>query len=325
LVRVGTDIERAGGAGLLVDMLPEGAPERGLALAQAEALLADDAIILCTATMQNPAGLGQMLARPERLLLANVFAPAHRSELAEIAPLASTAPQMLQRAQAWMVLIGKRPVLTAPRPGLIAGRLTARLYEAVDHVLIHGTTPWELDEAMEDFGCDPPPCAAQDLSGLDQFHAHRQGMRPLPISGRMLQEGRLGRKVGVGWYRYPGGGGAVVDPLLEDMVTEEAYFAKMERQEYLPGQIRARLVLAMINAAAEIRGDGDVAAGDIDLVSVLGLGFPRSSGGVLHFADRLGAARLVAMLEALEPEDAGLWRPAAYIRACAQAGRSLSS
>ncbi|MFK5997198.1 MAG: 3-hydroxyacyl-CoA dehydrogenase family protein [Rhodobacterales bacterium] len=54
--------------------------------------------------------------------------------------------------------------------------------------------------------------------------------RYIPIADRMVEEGRLGKKSGVGWYRYPGGGGAVIDPLLEDMIIEESYFAKVSRR-----------------------------------------------------------------------------------------------
>jgi len=74
---------------------------------------------------------------------------------------------------------------------------------------------------MVDFGYAMGPYEAQDLSGLDIAHANRQRQAPtrdpnrryIPIADRMIELGKLGRKTGAGWYRYPGGGGKVEDPI----------------------------------------------------------------------------------------------------------------
>lgn len=117
-------------------------------------------------------------------------------------------------------------------------------FQEADVLLFEGTNPWELDEAAVSSGFRQGPCEMQDLLGLDivqrdrmQFWPHHL---PIPILGRMLQEGRLGKKVGVGWYRYPGGG-RVVDPLIEDLIREECYFAKVDRRDIPDAEIGERL------------------------------------------------------------------------------------
>ena len=97
-------------------------------------------------------------------------------------------------------------------------------------LMFYHTTPWELDEALLLSGAQIGPCAAQDLFGLGRV-IKTMPERPTPILKRMVAEGRLGKSAGVGFYRYPGGGGAVEDPLLEDMYREEAWFAGVERSE----------------------------------------------------------------------------------------------
>lgn len=97
-------------------------------------------------------------------------------------------------------------------------------------IFLH-TTPWELDEALSDWGYTLGPCEAQDLVGLDLVLQARPDADASPILSRMVAEGRLGKKGGWGYYRYPGGGGAVIDPLIDDLVQEEAWFAKVMRQE----------------------------------------------------------------------------------------------
>lgn len=113
---------------------------------------------------------------------------------------------------------------------LIATTLQDAFWLRGEHLLMHHTNPWELDEALTAWGYAVGPCEAQDLIGLEPVLI-RQPARPVPILPRMVAEGRMGKIGGVGYYRYPGGGGAVIDPLIEDLIREEAWFAKVARVE----------------------------------------------------------------------------------------------
>ena len=103
-------------------------------------------------------------------------------------------------------------------------------WQAGEMLMYHHTNPWELDEALCAWGYDVGPCEAQDLIGLEKVLA-LDPHRPVPILPRMVAEGRMGKGSGVGYYRYPGGGGAVIDPLIEDLILEEAWFGKITRSE----------------------------------------------------------------------------------------------
>jgi 3-hydroxyacyl-CoA dehydrogenase len=113
-------------------------------------------------------------------------------------------------------------------------------WQQAEQVMLHHTNPWELDEALEQFGYGTGPCVAQDHVGLDKVLG-RQPRRPCPILPRMVAEGRHGKLAGVGYYRYPGGGGAVIDPLIEDLIREEAWFGKVERVELDDTELVARM------------------------------------------------------------------------------------
>ncbi|MEM9011092.1 MAG: enoyl-CoA hydratase-related protein [Pseudomonadota bacterium] len=223
---------------------------------------------------------------------------------------------------------------TAGAPDNVVGdRILARYREAADTVFMDGSTPWEVDEAMVAFGYVMGPYEAEDLSGLDIAHAQRRredatrdpNRRYIPIADRMIELGKLGRKTAAGWYRYPGGAGKVEDPIVADLAVEEAHFAGITRTDYEPHEIEERIVLAMINEAADVLHQGIArSASDIDLVSVHRLGFPRWRGGLMHYADTLGVAEIVARLQGLAEEDPVAWRLSPLLKQCAESGTRLA-
>ncbi|MCW1930946.1 3-hydroxyacyl-CoA dehydrogenase family protein [Pararhodobacter zhoushanensis] len=166
----------------------------------------------------------------------------------------------------------------------LGAELVAALEDEAEALVFEGSTPWDIDAAAEAVGFALGPCAAQDLRGLDRAYArHRLTGHPLPVVDRMVPEGRLGRKGGVGWYRYPGGGGRVIDPLVEDLAREEAHFAGVTPRAISDSEIAARLSRALLRAAKGLVAEPGV----IDLLSVLACGFPADTGGVLFAAQPL--------------------------------------
>ncbi|AXI43745.1 3-hydroxyacyl-CoA dehydrogenase family protein [Sulfitobacter sp. SK011] len=132
-------------------------------------------------------------------------------------------------------------------------------WRAAEHLLLHHTNPWELDEALTAWGYSMGPCEAQDLLGLDRVLARRPEPNG-PILRRMVAEGRMGKIGGVGYYRYPGGGGAVIDPLIEDLIREEAWFAKVNRVEISDAALVSTMNAALRSALAENNADPSLLA-----------------------------------------------------------------
>lgn len=141
-----------------------------------------------------------------------------------------------------------------------------------EQLMFHHTNPWELDEALCAWGYGMGPCEAQDLIGLEKVLA-RQPMRPVPILPRMVAEGRMGKGGGVGFYRYPGGGGAVIDPLIEDLILEEAWFGKVQRLE-LSEDVLVRRMNTVLGAACETLRRGGMASDVIGDLAIKAVHFP---------------------------------------------------
>jgi len=195
-------------------------------------------------------------------------------------------------------------------------RIDARCYDAAEIILLLGAIPWDIDEAMVEFGFAIGPLQAQDLIGHDVGYARRKyrrenrkaGCRYVTIYDRMVEEGRIGKKGSVGWYRYPGGGGPVEDPLIEDLVAEEAWFAKVPRRPFTKDEITRRLVSAMISEAYSLLGEWSTPSADeIDRLSIDACGFPKSRGGLISHAIAIGLNSIIADLEEFLVDDPSTW------------------
>ena len=324
-----TDPADGADAGLAIEAAFESMEVKKQVFARLEAALSPDAVLATNTSYLDIDAMAAGLADPSRLVGLHFFAPAHIMKLLEIVRGAKTSDTALATGFALARRLKKTPVLSGVCDGFIGNRILARYREAADTLLMDGSTPPEVDEAMVDFGYAMGPYEAQDLSGLDIAFANRRrqdatrdpARRYIPIADRMVELGKLGKKTGAGWYRYPGGNGKVEDPIVADLCIEEAYFAKVKRRDIPADEIRHRLVLAMINEAADILAEGIAqSAADIDLVTVAGYGFPRWRGGLMHHADTVGAAAILEALRELEREDPIAWKPSAAIVACAEKG-----
>src|SRR5664279_16387 len=89
----------------------------------------------------------------------------------------------------------------------------------------------------------------------------------------------------------------------------------------LPGLLVARTAAMLVNEAADVVGQGVASAADVDTAMRLGVGYPV---GPLEWGDRIGSARVVALLDALASAYMdGRYRACTTLRRAAWSGRSL--
>ncbi len=323
----------ASGASLAIEAAFESMEVKHAVFGALQEHLSPDAILATNTSYLDINEIATGVSDPSRVVGLHFFAPAHIMKLLEIVKAVETSDRALATGYALAKKLRKVPVLAGVCDGFIGNRILARYREASDTVLMDGSTPWEIDEAMVEFGYAMGPYEAQDLSGLDIAHANRRRQdatrdpkrRYIPIADRMVELGKLGRKTGAGWYRYPGGGGKVEDPIVADLALEEAHFAGLTRTSYDSDEVRERTLLAMINEASDILGEGIAqSAADIDLVTVFGYGFPRWRGGLMHYADTVGAKAIVSKIRSLAKEDEVVWQVSPVLQFCAQNNVALA-
>ena len=82
----------------------------------------------------------------------------------------------------------------------------------------------------------------------------------------------------------------------------------------------------VVNEAARVIAEGIVSkASDLDVASVLGMGFPPFRGGVVKWADTVGAPRVAARLADWAKSYGPLFTPSEYLAQCAAARAPLAA
>lgn len=265
--------------------------------------------ILASNTSTIPiARLAEELTRPERFCGIHFFHPVSTRSLVEIIRGPKTSDQTIVRVVDYVRSIGKVPIIVADGPGFLVNRLLAPyLNEALD-MLLEGAGVEQIDRAATRFGLAMGPLRILDEIGLDTtmncgrvlWEAFPDRIEPSPLLVTMLKRGRLGRKRGKGFYSYLDGVSRNDPPRFDPDV--EAIIAEWARPpRRLDNQaIIDRLLMPMVLEASRLLEEKRVAAAaDVDLAVVLGLGFPASRGGLLRWADTLGASRIVETLQSL--------------------------
>ncbi len=224
------------------------------------------------------AGLGVLTQQPQdcdmAVLPSLIFAaPLHLHEVVEVLP-GQFGPDKLEKLMFFLSLLQKTPVQVTQ--SVVLALLDALLGE-LDELLLRGAFHTEIDDALRNQGAPRGVFETQDLIGLERAYSRRRcaGVPRLLVQDRMIEEGRLGKHVGVGWYRYPGGGGAVEDPLIEDLIAEEAHFAGIQRKD-IPADHALKWMLDQLRLTRDRLVQGGVPPETIDLACTQGLGLPQA-------------------------------------------------
>jgi 3-hydroxyacyl-CoA dehydrogenase len=249
------------------------------------------------------------MRHPQRLIGMHFFNPAHRMPLVEIVRRAATPPAILATAIRWSKTLRKTPVLVASREGFLVTRVFVPYVQEAFWLLEEGASAAAIDAAAVAFGFPMGPLVLMDMTGLDILaHSQRVLVSALPrhgslspIVGCLVDRGQLGQKAGSGIYRYEPGSYAP-----RDCDTTAQIIASVQRErgraprDIGQDEITERLVLRMVNEAFYVLEEGVARnQSDVDVATVLGVGFPDFRGGVLKYAKDLGLPRVLVRLDEL--------------------------
>jgi 3-hydroxybutyryl-CoA dehydrogenase len=171
-------------------------------------------VILASNTSSIPiADLGAATSRPDKVLGMHFFNPVPVMGLIELVRAITTSEDTVEFGRAYGVALGKTTVESRDRAGFIVNALLIPYLNAAIRMLEDGfATREDIDTAIH-LGLNHPmgPLQLIDLIGLDThlfianvlFEEFKEPtFAPPPLLRRMVTAGRLGRKVGRGFYDY---------------------------------------------------------------------------------------------------------------------------
>ncbi|MDR2154233.1 MAG: enoyl-CoA hydratase/isomerase family protein [Burkholderiaceae bacterium] len=289
-----------------VDMVVEAVPENPALKADViralEPLLRDTAIWASNTSTLPITGLARSSARPGRFIGTHFFSPVHRMQLVEVIKGEQTASDTLAHALDFVMQLGKTPIVVNDSRGFFTSRVFSTFTREGVAMVGEGQDAASVEAAALFAGFPVGTLAVLDEvslslsfnNRLETLKAYAAEGRPLPPHGaddvmrRMLDEfGRKGRAAGGGFYDYPKDGAKTLWPGLAEHFFKPG--AQIPQQDKID-----RLLFCMAIESVRILEEGVLDnARDGNIGSVLGIGFPRWTGGVFQFLNQYGLARAV--------------------------------
>ncbi len=279
------------GSDLVIEAIVEIEEEKKKLFSLIEPLLSDHAVLASNTSSLSITGLANGLKNPERFIGIHFFNPPVMMKLVEIIPALQTSDEVTKSVIKEITSWGKTTVLAKDTPGFIVNRIARPFYgEALRIAEEQIASPAMIDTAMKSLGgFKMGPFELMDFIGNDINEAVTRSVwtamhfdsryRPSQMQVNLVKAGWLGRKTGRGYYNYK----APVETSSESLTDEHRF-------------IFNRILIMLINEAADALYYGIATREDIDMAMTLGVNYPK---GLLKWADETGIEECVRQMDAL--------------------------
>lgn len=329
-----TEFEALSAADLVLEAVFEDMSVKKDVFAQLDAVCKQGAILATNTSYLDIDEIAGSTSRPKDVIGLHFFSPAHVMKLLEIVVADQTAPEVVATGFALGKRLGKVSVRAGVCDGFIGNRILSVYRACADHMVLDGATPFQIDKALTGFGFAMGPFAVADLAGLDIGWATRKRKRAAGLDPRardsfyadkLCEAGHFGQKTGKGFYVYEKDRrGGVPNPDVMPLIEADRAAQGLTPRSFSDEEIVRRYMIAMVNEAAHVVGEGIARRPlDVDVTLLYGYGFPRYWGGPLKWADLQGLPEILSDIRKWSEEDAYFWQPAPLLEQLVAEGRSF--
>lgn len=287
-------LEQIRGCDLVIEAIIEDEYEKKKLFEHIESIVDDHAVIASNTSSLSITGLARSLKKPERFIGLHFFNPPVLMKLVEIIPALQTSNDVTENITELMQAWDKVTVVAKDTPGFIVNRIARSFYGEALRIAEEQLASYDqIDHAMKEIGgFKMGPFELMDFIGNDINDAVTRSVwqamhfdpryKPSSLQGNMVRAGWYGRKTGQGYYHYPS--------------TSSASNSGHQVSNMKHREICDRIVIMLINEAADAYYYGIASRDDIDQAMTLGLNYPK---GLLKWADEIGIAACVEKMDEL--------------------------
>ena len=273
----------------------------------------EDAILATNTSGLDINEIASITDRPENVIGLHFFSPANVMKLLEIVRGQKTSKKVISTSMLMAKTIGKTAALVGVCPGFVGNRILSQRQREANKLILEGALPWDIDNALFDFGFPMGPFAMSDLAGLD-IGWNKETSRGETIREKLCEDGRLGQKSGKGFYIYDESRNKSSDPEVEKLIIDFSKDKQIKRRIIENEEILERCLYPMINEGFKILEEGmAIRASDIDIIWINGYGWPVYEGGPMFYGNTIGFEKILEWLRRMEKEHGSDFTPSPYL------------
>lgn len=295
------DLKDLSDSDVIIEAVVENLDIKKKVFSELETYVSDDCIMASNTSSLSIASIAASLKKPERCIGIHFFNPAPLMPLVEVIPAIQTSKVVLEKSVKMISDWKKIVAVAKDTPGFIVNRVARPFYGEALRIYEEGIANFvTIDESLKTLGgFKMGPFELMDFIGNDVNYTVTETVftafyfdpryKPSFTQKRFVEAGYFGRKSGKGYYNYDKNG-VIVIPERDYYQTKDAH------DKNIPQQIFDRVLVMLINEAADALFWNIASAEDIDNAMTKGVNYPK---GLLAWADEKGIAWCVNKMDEL--------------------------
>jgi 3-hydroxyacyl-CoA dehydrogenase/enoyl-CoA hydratase/3-hydroxybutyryl-CoA epimerase len=284
----------AAGAELVIEAVFEDPKVKEAAWTEIEPHLAPDALLGSNTSTLPISGLAENVTRPADFIGLHFFSPVDKMPLLEIIKGERTSEEALYRALDLAKLIKKTPIVVNDSRGFFTSRVIGTFINEGIAMLLEGVPGPTIEQASSQAGYPAPVLQLSDELNLKLMRKIRNAAKAAAdaassgwdahpseqVIDRMLDEfDRPGKLEGRGFYEYVDGKRTRLWPGLRDAFPPVRDPSAIDLRD-----LEERMLFAESLESVKCLDEGVIeSTADANIGSILGIGFPGWTGGVLQY------------------------------------------